>query len=107
MSVYFNLTEQDLIRLGKLAQQENSQRSLKIKNRILKQTHDLKLAESLSPVTKKTSEVKERNQKVGEVVKESNTPQLAIENTHSALTIENEQIHSGVIYDTSSENTLN
>ena len=36
MSIYSNVTEQDLINLRKLAQQQKEQRALKIKNRILK-----------------------------------------------------------------------
>ena len=72
----------------------------------MKQTHDIKLAESFSPITKKLDEVKVSTQIVGEVVKESTTPRLAIENTYSALPIENEQIQPGIIYDTSLENTL-
>ena len=52
MSIYSNVTEQDLINLRKLAEQQKEQRALKI-NRILQQTHDIKLAESLSPITKK------------------------------------------------------
>ena len=107
MSKYSNVTEQVLINLRKLAEQQKDQRSLKIKNRILKPTHDVKLAESLSPVTKKLDEVKKSTQKTGEIVKESNIPRLAIENTNNALPIENEQIHPGVIYDTSLENMLN
>ena len=42
---------------------------------------------------------------MGEIVKESSTPQLAIENTHNALT-GNDQIHRGVIYETSLGKTL-
>ena len=49
MSIYSNVTEQDLINLRKVAEQQKNQRAEKIKNRILKQTHDVKLAESLSP----------------------------------------------------------
>ena len=67
----------------------------------------MKLAESLSPITKKLDEIKKSNQKLGEIVKESNTPRLAIENSHNALPIENEQIQPSVMYDTSLENTLN
>ena len=48
MSNYSNVTEQDLLNLRKLAEQQKEQRALKNKNRILKQTHDVKLAESLS-----------------------------------------------------------
>ena len=109
MSVHSNVTEQDFIKLRKLAEQHKNQRSEKIENRILKQTHDVKLAESLSPITKQLDEVKKSTQKIGKVIKESQqeTPLLAIENTHKALPIENEQIQPGVIYDTSLENTLN
>ena len=107
MSSYPNVTEQDMINLRKLAEQQKNQQALKIKNRILRQTHDIKLPESLSPITKRLDEVKETTQKLGDVNKESNTPQRAIENTHNALLIEKEQIHLGVIYETSLENTLN
>ena len=107
MSINSNVSEQELIFLRKLAEQQKEQRALKIKNRILKQTHDIKLAESLSPITNKLDEVKESTQKIGEIVKETNTPQPAIENTNTALPIENEQIQPGILYDTSLENTLN
>ena len=52
MSIYPTVTEKDLINLRKLAEQQKKQRAKKIKNRILKQTHEFKLAESLSPITK-------------------------------------------------------
>ena len=107
MSIYSKVTEKDLVNLRKLVEQQKNQRAFKIKNRILKQTHDTKLAESLSPITKKLDEVKEPTQKLGAIVKESNTPQVVIENTHNLLPIENEQFQPGVIYDTSLENTLN
>ena len=42
MSIYSNVTEDDLINLRKLAEQQKNERALKIKNRILKQTHDIK-----------------------------------------------------------------
>ena len=45
MSTYSKVTEQELNNLRKLAEQEKNQRALKIKNRILKQPHDKKLAE--------------------------------------------------------------
>ena len=63
MSVHSNVTEQDLVNLRKLAEQQKEQRALQIRNRILKQTHDSKLAESLSPITKK----------LGDVIKKSNS----------------------------------
>ena len=80
MSNYSNVTEQDLINLRKLAEQQKEQRALKIKNRILKQTHDKKLAESLSPITEKLD-------KVGEIIKETNTskPDTLFENTLSNM----------------------
>ena len=108
MSFYSNVNEQDSIDLRKLAQQQKEQRALKIKNRVLKQTHDIKLGESLSPIIKKLEDVNKSTQELGDVINksQSNTPQLAIENTHNALPIENEQIQPDVIYDTSLENTL-
>ena len=114
MSIYSNVTEQDLNNLRKLAEQQKEQRALKINNRILKQTHDVKLTESLSPITKKLDEttsklgdvIKESTQNLGDVAKETDSPQPAIENTPSALPIENEKIQPGVVYSTSLENTL-
>ena len=73
MSIYSNVTKQDLENLRKLANQQKNQRALKIKNRILKQTHDVKLAESLSPITKKLDIINESTQKIGDVIKESNS----------------------------------
>ena len=63
MSIYSNVTEQDLNNLRKLAEQKKNQRAPKIKNRILKQTHDIKLAEPLSPITRKIDEVNEITKK--------------------------------------------
>ena len=68
MSTYSNITEQDLIILRKLAEQQKEQRALKIKKLILKQTHEIKLAEKLSPITKK---VDESTKQTSEVIKES------------------------------------
>ena len=122
MSIYSNVTEQDLENLRKLDEQQKNQRALKIKNRILKQTHDVKLAESLSPITEKLDEtnknlsdvIKESTQNLGNVIKENKTPQLAIEDTtqpgieNNQLHIENNQDNSqpGILYDVSLENTL-
>ena len=52
MSIYPNVTEQVLIYLRKLSEQQKNQRALKLKNLILKQVHDIKLAESSSPISK-------------------------------------------------------
>ena len=119
MSIYSIVTEKDLDNLRKLSQQQKNQRALKIKNRILKQTHDVKLAKSLSPIfdklddtSKKLGEViEESTQNLGNVIKENNTPQPAIENTPQPA-IENTpqpfiENNEGVIYDVELENTLN
>ena len=110
MSIYSNVTEQDLINLRKLAEQQKEQPALKIKNRILKQTHDKKLAESLSPITDKLDEVKKSTQELGDVIKENNTPQPAIENTPQPA-IENTpqpiEDNEGSVYAVEIENTLN
>ena len=52
---------------------QKEQRALKIKNRNLKQTHHVKLAESLSPITKKLDTINESTQKVGDIIKETNS----------------------------------
>ena len=53
MSIYPNVTQQDLTNLGNLAEQQKNQPAFKYKNKILQQTYDKILAESLSPKTKK------------------------------------------------------
>ena len=63
MSIYSNVTEKDLENLRKLAYQQKNERAEKIKNRILKQTHDIKLAESLSPITDKLDNINESAKK--------------------------------------------
>ena len=113
MSIYSNVTEQDLFNLRKLAEQQKKERALKIKNRILKQTHDKKLAEplssitnpiterldevnksakkldsskeSFSPINEKLDTINESTQKVGEIVKESNSENKEIIITPSIL----------------------
>ena len=94
MSIYSNVTEQDLINLRKLANQQKEQRALKIKNRILKQTHDIKLAESLSPITK---ELKKSTKKISDVIKESNSEN---ENNQEIVPVEveseEENIHTNL-----------
>ena len=84
MSVYSNVTEQDLINLRNLAEQQTEQRALKFKNIILKQTHDIKLAESLSPITKKLEEVNKSAKKVGAILK---APNYAIENNREVVAV--------------------
>ena len=70
MSFYSNVTEQDWNNLRKLAEQQKNQFTPKNKKRILKQFHDIKLAENLSPISKKSEEVNEST-KIIEVIKES------------------------------------
>ena len=69
--------------LSKLAEQQRIQREIKIEIKILKQTHDKKLAEILSPVTKKLVDVNESSKNLGECVRNSvedeNTQPPAIE----------------------------
>ena len=115
MSIFSNVTEEDYINLRKLAEQQKQERALKIKNRILKQTHDIKLAESLSPITKKLDEtskklddtIKESTQNLENVINENITPKPAIENTPTIQpAIENTQTQPGILYEVSLENTL-
>ena len=73
MSTYSNVTEKDLDNLRKLAEQQKNERAIKYKNRILKQTHDVKLAENLSPITKKLDTINESTKEIGEVIKEANS----------------------------------
>ena len=73
ISIYSNVTEEDLINLRKLAEQLKNRAAIKIQNRILKQTHDIKIAENLSPITKKLEEVKESAQKLGDIMEKSNS----------------------------------
>ena len=75
MSIYPNVTEQDLINLRKLAEQQKNQRVKKNRKRILSQTHGVKLAESLSPITEKLDEVKKSTQEVGKIIKKSQPSQ--------------------------------
>ena len=46
MSIYPNVTEEDLASLEKLANQQKIEKARKIKNRIFKQTYNQKLAET-------------------------------------------------------------
>ena len=69
MSIYPNVTQQDLINLSKLAEQQKNQGATKIKSRILIQTHDIKLAENLPPITTNLKKVNESTQKLGDIKK--------------------------------------
>ena len=71
MRIFSNVVEQDINILPKLAEQQKDQSALKIKSRILKQTHDIKLAQSVSPITKKLDNIKESTKHLCDIVKKS------------------------------------
>ena len=73
MSIYSNVTKGKLINLHKLAEQQKERRAEKIMKRILKQTHDVKLAESLSPITKKLDVVNKFTQESGGIFLKKST----------------------------------
>ena len=81
MSNYSNVTEQDLSNLPQLAEQQKNQQALQIENRILKHAHDIKLAESLSPMTKKLDTINESTKHSGELFKK---PDVEDGNTQTA-----------------------
>ena len=85
MSIFSKGTEQDLTILRNLAEQQKNQRAMKIKNRILKQTDDIKLADFLSKITKKIDEVNQSTKKLGEVIDESKSIN---ENNHEIVLVE-------------------
>ena len=89
MSIYSSVTEQDLENLRKLANQQKNERGQKIRNKILKQTHDIKLAESLSPITKKLDTIIETTKKLVKKsdVEDGNTQTPAIENTTTSQSL--------------------
>ena len=98
-----------MINLRKLSEQMKEERALKIERKILKQTHDIKLAESLPSITQRLDEVEESTQRLGDVTKESNTPQAAIENTPQPakeITPQPIENNEAVLYDVELENTL-
>ena len=75
------MTEKDLDNLRKLAEQQKNQRALKIKNRILKQTHDKELAERLSPITTRLDLVENnKGEEIGDIIKKSESESPTIEN---------------------------
>ena len=68
--------------MRKLAPQQKEQQALKTKNRILRQIHYIKLAENLSPITKKLDE---STKKISEVINPSNCEN---ENTQGVVSVE-------------------
>ena len=85
MSIYPTITKQGKINFDELTEKQKKQRATETKNRNLKQTHDIKVAENLSPITKKLDNINETTENLGEVVEKSevedgNTQTLAIQN---------------------------
>ena len=107
MSIFSNVTEQNLINLRNLAEQQKNQQIVKLKNTNLKQTHDKKLAENLSPITKKLEEINQSFEKLGELNEkpqpQNNIPHPSIEHTQPHQPIKNNE---GVMFDTELEKTL-
>ena len=62
-----------MVNLRRLSERKKEQRAFKMKNRHLKQNHDVKLAKKLTPITEKIDEVEETTQKVGVIIKDSNS----------------------------------
>ena len=77
MSVYPNVVEQDVINLRKLTEQQKNQQAIEIKIGILKQTHDKKLAENLSPINKKFEEVLQPNEKLRELIETNSESEIS------------------------------
>ena len=72
MSICPNVTQEELINLRKVAEDQRTQRALEIKITYIKQTHDINSSENLSAITKKL-EVNKCKQKLGDLMKESNS----------------------------------
>ena len=90
MSIYSNVTEKDLENLRKLAEQQKNQRAHKIKSRILKETPDIKLAESLSPITERLDEIVKKSQpsqNIKTILQNSESQTPAINNTSTSQSL--------------------
>ena len=93
MRICSEVIEQELINIRNIAEQQKTQRALKIKKRLLKQTHENKLADNLSQITKKLDEVNESTRKTGDVKKESNSEN---ESTQELVLVEINSIQSTI-----------
>ena len=71
MSIFPNKATQDLENLYNLAEQQKNQGALIIKNKNLKQTQDKKLAETVSPISKKFEAVNESSESLADVSKQT------------------------------------
>ena len=86
MSVYSNVTEEDLLSLEKLAEQQKNEKARKIKKRIFKQTYDQKLAETFETITKKTDKVVEATKEL----ESSNAVNSLVINSPPGITVSEE-----------------
>ena len=66
---------------------------MKIEKRTLKKAHDTKITKNLSYLTKKLEEVNESFEKLGEVIKESNS---ASANTQEIVNVETDNIQTSI-----------
>ena len=94
-----------------MTEEQKNQSALKTKNKVLKQTHDKKLAQIFSPITRELTEVIDSTKKLVEVFEkskpENKTPnQLAIKNNQVAIENTHDRSHAGVLYEPSLEHTL-
>ena len=63
MSIYLDVTKEDMIELAKLSEQQKNERADKIEIRISKQTRDETLAETFKPLTKNNAGFSESTKK--------------------------------------------
>ena len=66
---------------------------MKLEKRILKKAYDTKITKNLSSLTKKLEEVNESFEKLGEVIKESNS---ASANTQEIVNVETDNIQTSI-----------
>ena len=67
MSIYSNVTKQGSNHIREIAEQQKNVRAKTFKNTNLKQTLDINLSESLSPITRKVDTVNESANNLGEI----------------------------------------
>ena len=91
MSIRPKKLEQDLILLGKLTEQQKKEGTIKIKTKLLRQTHDKKLAESFEPITKNSTDVNYSTEKPGKVFERR---KYGTENRQEIVLIENDSDNS-------------
>ena len=103
MSVYPNVTMEDVIELAKLLKQQKNQRAIEMKIKILKQTHQKQLAETVTPITRKLSKTTEAIQKLS--FSEAKNA-MSIQPTKNTQNHSREGVTEGIVHDTSLEHTI-